>query len=296
MNTKTAVALGLFDGIHKGHRLILNKALSYNKKYKPAVFTFNTESIKIKHGKPFEYIYPNIRKLDIIYNMGFDYIESPDFDTLKNLDGESFAREILLKKMNAGVVICGENFRFGKNASCDITNLAEFGEKYGFKVEVIKLAEKSENTPVSSGIIRNLLKQGEISGLSELDFFYTIENIVSEGNKIGRTIDFPTINQYFAEGQLVPKRGVYISETVIDNIYYNSVTNIGVKPTINNNNNNIKPLAETHIIGFSGNLYGKKIPVILRKFIRDEKKFPSVEALKMQIAEDIKYIINYKYN
>ena len=168
MDTKTAVALGLFDGIHMGHRLILRKALSYPE-YKPAVFTFNTESIKFKHGKPFEYIYPNIRKLEIIRSMGFDYIESPDFDTLKNLEGEDFARKILVQKMNAGIVICGENFRFGKNAACNVNNLYNLGEKYNFKVEVIKLAEKAGNTPVSSGLIRELLKHGKISELSELD-------------------------------------------------------------------------------------------------------------------------------
>lgn len=286
MDTKTAVALGLFDGIHMGHRLILRKALSYPE-YKPAVFTFNTESIKFKHGKPFEYIYPNIRKLEIIRSMGFDYIESPDFDTLKNLDGEDFAEKILAKKMNAGIVICGANFRFGKNASCNVNNLYSLGEKYNFKVEVIKLAEKSGNTPVSSGLIRELLRHGKISELSELGFCYTIKNTVSEGNKIGRTISFPTINQHFANGQLVPERGVYCSETVIDNICYDSITNIGVKPTVENN---IKPLAETHILDYSGNLYGMCAEVRLKNFIRSEKKFSSVNELKAQIAEDIKYI------
>ncbi len=288
MNTKTAVALGLFDGIHIGHRLILNKTLSYTE-YQPAVFTFNTESVKFKHGKPFEYIYPNIRKINTIRSMGFEYIESPDFNSLKNLDGESFARDILSEKMNAGIVICGENFRFGKNASCNVNNLCNFGKKYNFKTEVIKLAEKSGNTPVSSGIIREFLKQGKISELSELGFCYTIEDIVSEGNRIGRTINFPTINQIFSEGQLVPRKGVYGSETIIDRVHYASVTNIGVKPTIGNN---IKPLAETHIIGYSGNLYGKNVLVIPQIFVRDEKKFSSVDELKNQIAEDIKYIKN----
>jgi len=285
MNTKTAVALGLFDGIHKGHRLILNKAFSYYPEYKPAVFTFNTESIKFKHGKPFEYIYPNIRKLEFIHGMGFDYIESPDFDSLRNLDGDTFACEILAGKMNAGIVICGENFRFGKNASCNVNNLYEFGEKYNFKTEVIKLAKKS--VPISSELIREFLRNGKISELSELDFCYTIENIVAEGNRIGRTINFPTINQHFSEGQLVPKRGVYRSETIIDRVRYASVTNIGVKPTVADNT---EPVAETHILNFSGNLYGKKILVIPDKFIRDEKKFSSVDELKNQIAEDIKYI------
>lgn len=287
MSIKTAVALGLFDGIHTGHRLILSKALAYPE-YKPAVFTFNTESVKFKHGKDFEYIYPNSRKLDIIRSMGIDYIESPDFGELRNMDGEEFVRKILIEKMNAGIVVCGENFRFGKDASYNADNLYNLGKKYNFKTEIIKLAEKSGNAPISSAFIRKLLKQGDISSLSELGFNYAIKNTVVQGNKIGRTIDFPTINQHFGECQLVPRKGVYETTSIINNLPYKSITNIGVKPTVENN---INPLAETHIINYSGDLYGKNIEVIFRRFIRDEKKFQSVEKLREQISIDINSVL-----
>lgn len=285
-NKKTAVALGIFDGIHDGHRLILKKALSYTA-FTPAVFTFITETIKIKHGKQFEYIYPNWQKVEYIEKYGFSYIEAFDFEKLRNLSGEEFVKQILISKMNAGAVVCGENFHFGKNAACGAEDLKGFGKKYGFDVGVITLEMKADN-PVSSESIREYLHHGRVRRLhDELNFDYCIKSKVSEGNKIGRTIDFPTINQKFAEGQLVPKRGVYKSRVSVNGIAYDGVTNIGVRPTIGDI---ARPISETHILDFSGELYEKNISAVLTDFIRDERKFSSVTELKKQINEDIKSV------
>lgn len=283
---KTAVALGIFDGIHKGHRLILETALNHPD-FTPAVFTFITESIKTKHGKPFEYIYPNRQKLEMIKKIGFSYIESFNFESLRSLEGERFAKEILAEKMNVGAVVCGENFRFGKNAACNADDLRKFGKKYGFDVKTVRLEKKSEAT-LSSELIRNYIREGKVCELSErLDFTYCVRGIVSQGNKIGRTIGFPTVNQNFSDGQLIPKRGVYKSRTIIDETVYSSVTNIGVKPTVGDN---IKPVAETHILDFSGDLYGKDVTAVLIGLVRDERKFGSIDELKIQINEDIEHI------
>ncbi|MCM1226900.1 MAG: tRNA pseudouridine(55) synthase TruB [Clostridium sp.] len=283
---KTAVALGIFDGIHYGHTLILRKALSHEK-YTPAVFTFITESISSKHGKPFEYIYPNRQKLETVRMIGFNYIESFNFESLRYLTGEEFVREILIGKMNAGAVVCGENFRFGKNASCGAADLKAFGEEYGFDVEIITLEKKADDT-FSSELIREYLRQGKIRELCEdFNFNYCIENVVSEGNKIGRTLNFPTINQNFAKGQLVLKKGVYSSRTRIDGTYYRSITNIGVKPTVSDST---EPVAETHILDFSGDLYDKTVCVQLLDFMREERKFKSLEELRKQINSDIEKV------
>lgn len=287
LNTqRTAAALGIFDGIHKGHELILKTALSHTE-YAPAVFTFITESIKTKHGKPFEYIYPNRRKLEIFRsNFGFKYIESFNFESLKNISGEKFVKEILKDKMNVGVVICGENFRFGKDASCNVGDLKKFGEMYGFAVEVVNLSGK--DTPFSSEMIRDFLRRGDVCGLyKQFDFHYAVTGTVVEGNQLGRTINFPTINQRFETGQIVPKRGVYHSEVQIDGKTYSSVTNVGVRPTVGENT---VPIAETHILDFSGNLYGRKITVWLKAFVREERKFGSLDELKNQINADIEHI------
>lgn len=271
---KTSVALGIFDGIHCGHKLIIKHTCDYG--YVPAVFTFTAESIKFKHGKPFEYIYTNVQKLHHFDKMGVEYVLSPDFGDIKDMTGEEFARDVLVKCMNAGAVVCGDNFRFGKNASCGTDELKVFGEKYGFEVEVIKLKEND----FSSEKFRTMLKNGELSRENP----YILYGEVVHGEQIGRTINFPTLNQNYAKGQLVPEYGVYFTRTVIDGMVFDSVTNVGVKPTIAGER---MPLAETHVLDFSGDLYGRNIEVEFCKFIRPEMKFSSVDELKKQISEDI---------
>lgn len=279
---KSAAAVGIFDGIHPGHRLVLDEAKSFGE-MTPAVFTFNTESISFKHGRSFEFIYTNDYKLELLGKLGFEQIYSPDFEELCGMDGESFAREILCGRMNCGVVVCGENFRFGHGVSCGVGELRTFGEKYGFEVIVIKLSDNA----FSSERLRGMLREGRTDELRAMGFDYTLSTQVVGGNRLGRNIGFPTINQPFADGQLVPKTGVYSTVTRIGDDEYASITNIGVKPTVEKN---IRPLAETHILGFSGDLYGKRAEVSFGEHIRDERKFSSVDELKKQIAEDIEYI------
>ncbi|MBR6385114.1 MAG: riboflavin biosynthesis protein RibF [Ruminococcus sp.] len=281
---KTAAALGLFDGVHEGHELILRNAGMYSmRNYAPSVFTFRTESIKIKHGKPFEYIYTNRQKLEKI-SKNIRYVLSPDFDEVRNMTGEEFVEKILVNIMNVGAVVCGDNFRFGKNASCGISELKSFGEKYGFEVKISKLGENH----FSSEKYRELLRNGEVEKLYPHNA-YSLFGEVVRGNQIGRTINFPTVNQLYAENQLVPKFGVYRTRTFIDEKCFPSVTNIGVKPTVKGERN---PLAETHILHFGGNLYGKTITVEFLEFIRPEIKFSSLDELKNQIEKDISRVKN----
>lgn len=270
---KTAVAAGIFDGFHCGHGLVIREACNCG--LIPAVFTFRSESVKFKHGKPFEYIYTNSQKLHCFEKAGVEYVLSPDFDEIKDMTGEEFAEKVLCGSMNAGTVVCGDNFRFGKNASCSVDELKVFGEKYGFSVEAVKLREND----FSSEKFRTMLKNGELSEKSP----YILYGEVVHGKQIGRKINFPTLNQNYSEGQLVPKYGVYFTHTRVDGILYNSITNVGIKPTVGN----CTPLAETHILDFSGDLYGRNIEVEFCKFIRPEMKFPSIDELRKQISEDI---------
>lgn len=280
---KSAVALGIFDGVHSGHRLIFSIVKGCCKKgLVPAVFTFKTESVKIKRGEPFEYIYTNEQKLRLIEKLGIEYIMCPDFDDVREIAGEEFVREILVERMNVGAVICGDNFRFGKNAACGVAELEDFGKKYGFETQVIRLDENR----FSSKQYREMLKEGKVNEayICGSGVPYTIYAEVAHGNKIGRTLEFPTINQQFGKGQLVPRRGVYRTFTKIEGKTYNSVTNIGVKPTVEKD---IRPLAETHILDFEGDLYGRKVEVVFVGMIRDERKFSSLDELKKQVLADI---------
>ncbi len=279
-----AVALGMFDAVHIGHRKILSSVTGINGCI-PSVFTFSADSVTRKHGHSFEFIYNDEQKLEIMKKLGITDVFSENFEDICLLSGEEFVCSILKKRLGAEYVVCGENYRFGHNASCGIRELEELGDKYAIKIHIAEDVFYDEEK-VSSTLIRKMLKKGEVKKAAKLlGENYFISQVVAEGNRIGRTIDFPTINQNFCDNQLVPKFGVYCSKTTVCGKEYVSITNIGVKPTVEEN---IKPLAETHILGFSGDLYGKTAKVSLIDFIRSERKFNGIDELKMQIADDIK--------
>lgn len=286
---RTAVALGLFDGVHLGHRAVISKAAGMTEKgFIPAAFTFNSSSISTKHGTVLEYIYTDDYKELLLRECGTDIIASEDFQDIRDLSGEEFVRRILMEKLRAGYVCCGRDFRFGKAASCGISELAQLGKKYGFETDIAgDVLSGGEN--ISSRRIRQLLREGDISAAEAmLGKSYTLRSTVMNGSHIGRTIDFPTVNQHYAPGQLVPAYGVYHTRTEAEGKVYDSVTNVGVKPTISGER---PPLAETHILGFSGDLYGKEISVSFVRRIRPEMKFGSLDELKARISADIQAVV-----
>ncbi|MBP8592971.1 MAG: riboflavin biosynthesis protein RibF [Ruminococcus sp.] len=284
-NKKSSVALGIFDGVHLGHRAVIGAACAQRANgLEAAVFTFSPESVLRKTGGAAGYIY-NVREKDIILTeeIAADCVYSPDFEELCGLSGQEFAQRILAEKMNAAHVCCGGDFRFGKNAACGADELRKFGEKLGFTTEIVESVELDGET-VSSSRIRELLLDGDVEKAGELlGRPYFISAAVEDGNHIGRTIDFPTINQSFSPGQLVPRYGVYASSVNVGGKVLPAVTDIGVKPTVGGSD---RPLAETHIIGYSGDLYGKIVDVAFRRFIRPEMRFGSLEELRRQIAMD----------
>ena len=283
-----AVALGLFDGVHLGHREVIKAPAALAEcGFIPAVFTFRSSTVPEKQGRRLEYIYTDAQKELLVKALGISEVFSWNFSEMKNLSGEEFVRNILVDRLNTRYAVCGRDFRFGKRASCGIAELFEFGRQYGFGVEIADDV-KSEGENVSSKKIREQLKNGEIQAANALlGSPYRIDGEVVHGQQLGRTLNFPTINQLYGENQLVPRKGVYQSVTLIGGTGYSSVTNIGVKPTVAEG---VRPLAETHILGYDGDLYGKNITVTLRKFLRDERKFSSVEELGRQIRADIDHV------
>ena len=285
---KCAVALGIFDGVHLGHRAVLDLALEQEKNgLVPAVFSFSPSAVIRKTSGQDGYIYNWSQKFHMLQKLGFsgENIHFVDFEDVCGFSGEEFCEKILKNRfLNAEAVCCGKDFRFGKDASCGVEDLERFGEKYGFEVHTADDVE-IDGAAVSSGRIRRLLMSGGIEKAEGLlGMPYRISGKVVHGRQIGRTIDFPTVNQLFEERQLVPVFGVYASSAVIDGKKYDSVTNIGVKPTVGAEK---APLAETHIIGFSGDIYGRSIDIELRKFLRPEVKFNSLDELKKQISKDV---------
>jgi riboflavin kinase/FMN adenylyltransferase len=216
--------------------------------------------------------------------LGIKYIYSPDFMNFKNLTAEEFVTLVLCDKLSAEYVISGEDFRFGAGASSGVNELIRLCKKHGIEVIIVPPVMQ-DGLKISSTIIREYIRNGEIKAANRLlGYEFQLKLPVTYGNRIGRTINFPTINQYLPKRQVIPKYGVYASRAEYDGRIYSAITNIGVKPTVGSNN---MPLAETHIIGFDNDLYGETVTIYLIDFIRPECKFGSIEELSKQIKLDI---------
>ncbi|MBQ2823619.1 MAG: riboflavin biosynthesis protein RibF [Oscillospiraceae bacterium] len=285
----TAVAMGLFDGVHFGHRSVIKRAVEIaeeNIGIAPAVFTFETASVTSKGDNGVEYLLSRELKHELIGRLGVKYIYSPDFMNFKNLTAEEFVELVLCDKLMARYVICGEDFRFGKNASGNVEILDKLCRKRGITVIIVPPVTEDSGVRISSTMIRNLVKEGRISEANKLmGARFQFRLPVMYGHQIGRTLDFPTINQYLKKRQVMPKYGVYASVAEFMGRVYPAVTNIGMKPTVANTE---VPVAESYIVGFDGDLYGETVKISLIDFIRPEVKFDSLEQLKNQIAQDVK--------
>ena len=282
---KTAVTMGIFDGVHRGHQAVINTACEFKKQGLDVVlFTFKTDTVTTKGRGFIEMLLSDDLKKERFDKLGVDYIYSPAFDEMKNMTSAQFVEQVLYKKLNAEVVVCGEDFRFGKGAKGDAEKLKLLCEKYHIKTVIVKQA-KYEGRKISSSDIRDCIRCGEIKRANEmLGYNYYYKLPVLHGNKIGRTLDFPTINQEITNGYILPLFGVYITRTNIDGKWHNSISNIGVKPTFEERS---APLIETNILDFEGDIYGQVVEVELICFLRPERKFESVDELKRQVKSDI---------
>lgn len=282
---RSAVALGYFDGLHLGHIGVISAALSQSG-LKSAVFTFNCDTTLPKFARR-EDIISFENKRELLAKIGVDYLYAPDFAAVSELSAEEFVRDILVGRLNAGFACCGTNFRFGKNGSGTPELLEEIGKKYGMRALTVEDV-CHEGVMISSTHIRELIRNGEIEKANELlgyELCYRLP--VVWGNQIGKTLLFPTINQIIPDTNVIPRFGVYKSFTEIDGKFLRSITNIGIKPTIDDRRDGNGAVMETHIIGYDGFLYGQRISVSLCSFIRPEKKFSGIAELKAQIAADI---------
>ncbi len=277
----TAVALGVFDGVHRGHREVLHRAV-ISEGLEPWVFTFSEKSLPTgKQGA--KRLEPPEIKFSIMKACGIAHVYAPDFGDVKGLSGEEFVRDVLIAKLRCKKVVCGTDYRFGSRASCGAKEMAEFCEKYGIDCCFVdKVFDKGE--AISSTRIRAAAEKGDMQEVELLAGYpFCVETEVVKGTELGRKFDLPTINQPMKEGYIIPKFGVYVSACYIEGKFYPSVTNIGVKPTVSDAN---IPAAETNIIGINRDLYGMKIPVFLIDFMRGEMVFESKEELFARIASD----------
>ena len=263
---RKAVALGDFDGMHRAHQTVVTGAEN------AVIYCVNNRFTLLQKS---------------IFLRRFPNAQFADFDLIRNLPGEAFIEQILFGRLGAETVLCGFNFRFGKGALWNAMDLRRYCEKRGVWVRILGHLDYG-GAPISSTRIRAALRAGDVEQANQmLGYAFTFENEVIHGDQRGRTIDFPTINQYLPTGLVEPKYGVYESRTEIGGKLYKSFTNIGLRPTWQLD----APLCETHIFGYRGDLYGQTVRVELVKYLRGEKKFSGTEELKQQLEYDKSRIV-----
>ena len=280
----TAVALGYFDGIHIGHREVLDKALSVaeEKGLVPVVMLFDIHPRKLVSGNIPPMLTSEEDKREILTEMGFTVFDF-DFHKGMNYSPNEFIEKILVETLNAKAVSCGFDYHYGKGGKGNADTMREELGKRNIEFFAASPVVLGEDI-VSSTEIRKCISQGDIEKANAmLGEYFSYDFEVVRGDGIGRTIGFPTINQFFPEDFVVPKYGVYASMAKIDGKTYPAVTNVGIRPTVAQDGMR----SETCILDFSGDLYGKKVQVKLIKYLRDETKFPDIEALKRAIGKDI---------
>ncbi len=283
---KTAVALGKFQGLHKGHMLLIDEIIriSHEKKVSSAVFTINMPSEKILHLPEERY--------NILERKGIEFAVECQFSKeFAAMTPEQFVREVLVERLNVAFVCVGTDFRFGCNREGNVDTLYRFGEIYNFEVIAFDKLKISD-TVVSSSLLREKVLSGNMDEFCEYaGRYYCISGDVLFGKQIGRTIGFPTANILPDDRKLLPPFGVYETYVIIDGVQYKGVTNVGDNPTISGDN----PVSiETNIIDFDGNLYGRHVEVYFKRFLRPQVQFNNLEELKKQINSDRNRVIMHQ--
>ena len=289
------VSMGTFDGVHLGHRHLLEKLRNRANETggEAVVITYYHHPLEIIHKKTFPYLLTERHKKEqLIKNLGIDCVLYLNFDEkMAEMTAAEFLEEILLRELGAREFVVGYDTHFGKQREGNFRFLEKNAEKYRYRVEIVTPL-KIDNRIVSSSLIRDLVREGNMQSVERfLGRRYSLFGTVVSGKKIGRKIGFPTINVEPADShKLIPAIGVYISEVVIENRKFIAVTNIGYSPTLKKTN--IKEI-EMFILDFTGNVYDKEVEIIFHQRLRDEILFSSKSELINAIYEDIKKTKKY---
>jgi len=281
----TVISLGKFDGIHRGHELLLEQLMKKKREgYKAVIFTFDIPPKKALNAEEVKVLTTNEEKMHMFDSFGIDYlIECPFTPEVMSMEPEVFI-EMLVKNLSVKYIVAGEDFCFGRNRRGNYQMLQEYASKLSYEAIILPKMKEDERD-ISSSYVREEIMEGRIEMANKLlGYPYFVSGEVKHGNKIGRTIGFPTINLIPPANKLLPSYGVYITKVTIDGIVYHGVTNVGCKPTIEGEN----PIGiETYILDFQQDVYDKVVIVTFIKKIRDERKFPSLESLLTQMRLDV---------
>jgi len=283
----TAITIGTFDGVHIGHRKILERLIedAKNQNLKATVLTFFPHPrMVLQKDADIKLLNTIEEKNKILKNLGLDYLIIHEFTKeFSRLSATEFVRDVLVNSLKTKKVIIGYDHRFGRNRTANINDLITFGNTFDFEVEEISAQEINE-VSVSSTKIRNALIAGDIETANEyLGYSYMLTGVVSIGKGLGKKLDFPTANIFIAESyKLIPKNGSYVVKSEINDTLVYGMMNIGFNPTVSGTTKSI----EVHFFDFNQDIYNKKLQIDILSRLRDEHKFDSVEDLKTQLKKD----------
>ena len=283
----TIITIGTFDGVHLGHQKILKKlnVEAENNGLESSVLTFFPHPRTVLNpDSSLKLINTIEERISLFKKSKIDnLIVHPFTKEFSELDSEDYVKNILVDQLKAKIVLIGYDHKFGKNRTADINNLKEYGIKYNFEVIEIK-AEEINDIAISSTKIRNSIEEGDIQLTnSYLGYEFSFFGKVVKGNSIGKTLGFPTANiKIGTDLKLIPKNGVYLISTIINQKIIFGMMNIGIKPTTNENTKSI----EVNLFDFNQDLYDKNITIYIKQFLREEIKFDSLNELKLQIEKD----------
>ena len=283
LDGRSAVAIGKFDGIHRGHQELLKKIKETG--LQTVIFTFDPPPNVLFGQTEVRGLTTREEKRRIFDKQGIDVlIEYPLNERTAATDPEDFIEDILVKRLKTAYIAAGTDLSFGSRGRGNSALLEKWADTYGYKVEIIdKILDEGEE--ITSTRIREEVKQGHMQTVTRLiGFPYSITGIVEHGKRIGRTIGIPTVNLLPPDDKLLPPHGVYYSYVSYGGKHYRSISNVGVKPTVGDKN---VQGVESYLYDFDEEIYGKKLTVNLLEFRRPEEKFPSVEVLKAKMQEDV---------
>lgn len=283
---RIAAALGTFDGLHLGHRALMKelKKIAGEQGLQTLVYTFTSVPAELfRKQKSGMRLFTLEEKIKAFEKLDIDYLILTDFDRAYAAIPEDWFIRDLTESFHIDYLVVGYNFTYGKNAQGGNASLQREAEAYGFKADIIAPVLLN-GVPVSSSRIREALASGDVEGAAAmLGGNYSVTGTVVEGRRIGRGLGFPTINVRYEKAKLLPKNGVYITRVKLKGRTHESITNIGVNPTVSDGS---LISLETHILGFEKAVYGETVKVVFEKRLRDEIKFANREMLKQQIEKD----------
>ena len=292
------LTLGTFDGVHIGHKKILERVTQNTDpdtsggKYESLVLTFFPHPRMVLQGQSDVKSLNTIsEKIELLEMMGVQNLVIHPFDeSFSKLTAQEFVKTVLVDKFNIQKIIIGHDHRFGRNRTANIDDLITFGKEYGFEVEQISVQEIKE-VSISSTKIRNALTEGNMALANEyLGYDYFLTGTILKGKQLGRTIGFPTANLQIEEDyKLIPRNGAYVVKSSINQKTVFGMMNIGYNPTVGEGNLSV----EIHYFDFEADLYDQKISVSILEYLRPEQKFDSVDLLKTQLEKDKETALDY---